>query len=210
MAYVILVHGAYAKPASWFGVNAALLTAGHTVKSVDLRNATTETLPDFASKIEEVLPARGKAVLIGHSLGGMSITQVASQNPNSIGRLVYVAAFLPQNGQSASSILGSGASSILNGIIRLAITHGLALLGALDRQANPPLNDSYREINDIDLIPKHYLFCDDDEIIPPTKQIEMINTAVSVERFDLDSDHIPQLSRPNILNTELLRIAALP
>jgi len=210
VAHVILVHGAYAKPSSWFGVKAALLSDGHTVVAVDLRHAVSETLPDFATKIEEALPTSGKAVLIGHSLGGMSITQVATRVPNKIGRLVYVAAFLPQDGQSANDILGAGASSILIGFMRMAVTHGLGLLGVIDRRANPPLSDSYTRINDINAIPKHYLLCDDDEIIPPKKQEEMIDAANSVARFDLDSDHIPQLSRADILNTELARIAGLP
>ncbi len=48
----------------------------------------------------EALAAGPPAVLVGHSMGGMVITQAAARCPERIARLVYVAAFVPSDGQS--------------------------------------------------------------------------------------------------------------
>ena len=58
------------------------------------------TLDRYARRVCEALADGPPAVLVGHSMGGMVITQAAADSPQHIDRLVYVAAFLPSDGES--------------------------------------------------------------------------------------------------------------
>jgi pimeloyl-ACP methyl ester carboxylesterase len=107
MARVVLVHGAFAGAWCWEPVLPGLRAAGHTVDTLDLpgsgedRTPVAEiTLDAYAERVCEVLAAGPPAVLVGHSMGGMVITQAAARGPRQIRSLIYVSAFLPADGQS--------------------------------------------------------------------------------------------------------------
>lgn len=98
---VVLVHGAFAESASWDGVIERLHGAGIDVFAAanPLRSVT-----DDAAYLRDVIAGLdGPVLLVGHSYGGMVITEAAADNPNVIG-LVYVAAFAPDSGESAFQI----------------------------------------------------------------------------------------------------------
>ncbi|MEV0284070.1 alpha/beta hydrolase [Kribbella sp. NPDC050820] len=95
---VVLVHGAFADASSWNGVVERLLERGLEVVAVanPLRSLTTD-----AAYVRDVIAGIGRPVLlVGHSYGGMVITEAAAQNDNVIG-LVYVDAFAPDHGENA-------------------------------------------------------------------------------------------------------------
>src|SRR6202012_992135 len=58
------------------------------------------SLDAYADRVIDVLSQGPPAVLVGHSMGGMSITQAAARAPELIQALIYVCAFLPQEGES--------------------------------------------------------------------------------------------------------------
>ena len=95
---IVLEHGAWADGSSWDGVIGLLLAEGYTVyASPDpLRGLANDsaTLADFLSTIP------GPVILVGHSYGGMVITNAATGNPN-VKALVYVDAFIPAQGDTA-------------------------------------------------------------------------------------------------------------
>jgi pimeloyl-ACP methyl ester carboxylesterase len=69
--------------------------------------AATATLADFVETVvERIHAARGPVILVGHSMGGVTITQAAELVPDLVDCLVYVAAFIPANGQSLIDIGG--------------------------------------------------------------------------------------------------------
>jgi pimeloyl-ACP methyl ester carboxylesterase len=112
MARFVLVHGAFAGAWLWEPVVDKLETAGHTVETLDLPGAGNDhtpveeiTLDAYAERICQVLGRRPQqAVLVGHSMGGMAVTQAASRCPERVAALIYVAAFLPGEGQSLKGL----------------------------------------------------------------------------------------------------------
>jgi pimeloyl-ACP methyl ester carboxylesterase len=99
---IVLVHGAWADGSSWSGVTARLQEAGYTVDVPPnpLRGlqADTEYLKDYLGTIS------GPIVLVGHSYGGAVITDAATGNAE-VKALVYVDAFIPDQGESLLSLL---------------------------------------------------------------------------------------------------------
>jgi pimeloyl-ACP methyl ester carboxylesterase len=95
---IVLVHGAWADASSWDGVIARLQEEGFTAVAAPntLRGLSSDSsyLADFLSSIQ------GPIVLVGHSYGGMVITNAATGNPN-VKALVYVDAFIPAQGDTA-------------------------------------------------------------------------------------------------------------
>jgi pimeloyl-ACP methyl ester carboxylesterase len=95
---VVLVHGAFADASSWNGVIERLLERSIDVVAVanPLRGLSTD-----AGYVRDVIAGIGRPVLlVGHSYGGMVITEAAAQNDNVTG-LVYVDAFAPDHGENA-------------------------------------------------------------------------------------------------------------
>jgi pimeloyl-ACP methyl ester carboxylesterase len=98
---VVLVHGAFAESASWNGVASRLLDQGYPVVAVanPLRGVTVDA--DYTAGILKSIS--GPIVLVGHSYGGMVISQAATGNANIVG-LVFVAAFAPEAGEQAGEL----------------------------------------------------------------------------------------------------------
>jgi pimeloyl-ACP methyl ester carboxylesterase len=111
MTNFLLVHGATLGAWSWERVLPGLAEAGHTARAIDLPGAGADktpladvTLDRYADAICEALADASPTLLTGHSMGGMSITQAAARCPEAVAGLIYVAAFLPQPGQSLLDI----------------------------------------------------------------------------------------------------------
>lgn len=101
---VVLVHGAWADGSGWKGVYDLLVAAGYHVSIV--ANPLT-SLADDAAAVDRVLARQdGPTILVGHSYGGAVITE-AGDDPHVVG-LVYVAAFVPDVGESTFGLLGDG------------------------------------------------------------------------------------------------------
>ena len=109
---IVLEHGAWADASSWSKVIRQLQEDGFTVDAPPnpLRGVTYDStyLADFLSTIS------GPIVLVGHSYGGFVTTNAATGNPN-VKALVYVDAFIPADGDTLASLLGSLPGSCLGG-----------------------------------------------------------------------------------------------
>ncbi|MEV6800363.1 alpha/beta hydrolase [Micromonospora rifamycinica] len=107
---VVLVHGAFAESASWDGVIAGLLGAGYP--AVALANPLRGVRHD-ADHLRAVLTGiGGPVVLVGHSYGGMVISNVPAAGTG-VTALVYVGAFAPEPGESAADLAGQFPGSSL-------------------------------------------------------------------------------------------------
>lgn len=100
---VILVHGAFADSASWNGVVPRLQAEGLRVVSV--ANPLRSLHGDAAYLGHLVDSVPGPVVLVGHSYGGAVITNAATGRDN-VKALVYVAAFVPDEGETALALAG--------------------------------------------------------------------------------------------------------
>ena len=100
---VVLVHGAFADAGSWNGVAAKLRADGYSV--IGAANPLRSVKGDAAVVSEIVKSVKGPVVLVGHSYGGAVISTAAHGNPN-VKSLVYVAAFAPEQGETALELSG--------------------------------------------------------------------------------------------------------
>lgn len=107
---IVLEHGAWADSGSWNGVVQRLQHDGYKVYAppdpLQGLKYDTATLKDFLGTIP------GPIVLVGHSYGGMVITNAATGNKN-VKALVYDDAFIPAKGDTAGSLSGARPGSCL-------------------------------------------------------------------------------------------------
>ena len=98
---VVLVHGGFVDGSGWEGVYNALKKSGYAVTIV--QNATTSLADDVATTKRAIAEQNGPVILVGHSYGGVVITE-AGNDPKVAG-LVYIAAFAPDKGESVSTLI---------------------------------------------------------------------------------------------------------
>ncbi|MFG2359769.1 alpha/beta fold hydrolase [Streptomyces sp. NPDC048521] len=112
---VVLVHGAFADSTSWNGVIKNLRHDGYPVVAV--ANPLRSLSGDSAYLKDVLAGIDGPVVLAGHSYGGSVISNAATGNKN-VKALVYLAAFLPEKGESAVELSGKFPGSTLGDALR--------------------------------------------------------------------------------------------
>ncbi|WP_082902742.1 alpha/beta fold hydrolase [Paraburkholderia ginsengiterrae] len=103
---VVLVHGAFVDGSSWNGVVAKLQQKGYHVSSV--QNPLTSLADDVAATRRVLARQNGPTLLVGHSWGGIVITEAGANAPNVAG-LVYIAAIAPDLHETAMDLMKRGA-----------------------------------------------------------------------------------------------------
>ena len=108
---IVLVHGAWADGSSWAAVTKNLQSKGFTVdvEANPLRGVKSDAayLRDYLTTVP------GPIVLVGHSYGGMVITNAATGNPN-VKKLVYINAFIPRQGDTVDQLNSAQPGSALD------------------------------------------------------------------------------------------------
>lgn len=108
MSTYVLVHGAWHGAWCWFKTTPLLEKLGHKVITLDLpahgidKSPTASvTLKAYTDRVVEVLDSCPEPViLVGHSMGGIVITEAAQSRPDKVSKLVYLTAFLLQDGET--------------------------------------------------------------------------------------------------------------
>ena len=98
---VVLVHGGFVDGSGWQGVYDLLKKDGYNVSVV--QNPTSSLADDVAVTKRALATQDGPAILVGHSYGGVVITE-AGNDPR-VACLVYIAAFAPDKGESVSALI---------------------------------------------------------------------------------------------------------
>ena len=218
-APVVLVHGAWHGPWCWERVEALLRVRGIESHAVDLPTCqperTATTLHDDAAMLAVALDALdGSAVVVGHSYGGMVITEGAAGHANAR-PLVYLAAFMPDKGESMNSLAISepnpalfGAFGSQNGrSVLKPEAIGPVLYGDCDettidwaasrvRSMLGGASDAAVEIAWRNT-PSTYVVCIQDRTVPPALQRRMAAHAGDVVEWD--TSHSPFASRPDLV-----------
>ena len=100
-AAVVLVHGGFVDGSGWEDVYRILKTDGYTVSVV--QNPTSSLADDVAATKRVLAAQDGPVILVGHSYGGVVITE-AGNDPR-VAALVYIAAFAPDKGESVAALI---------------------------------------------------------------------------------------------------------
>lgn len=210
MAEVLLIHGSGFGGWCWDALIPALAHHGHHARAIDLpgRGGTPTTLADQARAIDAVLTA--PTILVGHSAGGFPITAAAS--PHVTG-LIYLAAYIPQPGQSVASLRRAGPSQPMKGAFRITPDrsaysfapdrcHDLFFHDCPDadkasaRMCAEPIAPQETPLPHGPTRPATAIICTEDRAIPPDWQRSM---AKGLAQIDLPSGHCPFLSMPGRL-----------
>jgi pimeloyl-ACP methyl ester carboxylesterase len=101
---VVLVHGAFVDQTSWQPVADILTKKGYNVTLVE--NPLTSLAADVDATKQALAKQDGKTILVGHSWGGVVITEAG--NDPKVSALVYVSAFAPDVGESLASLAKAG------------------------------------------------------------------------------------------------------
>jgi pimeloyl-ACP methyl ester carboxylesterase len=229
---VVLVHGAWSEASAWDRVAAELRARGHAVTAVELpghgRDPTPPaalSLAGYADAVTKALPAQGQALLVGHSMAGMVISQVAENAPERVARLVYVAAYLPRNGESLYQLsmqdkgsqvgkywrqddpkIYSPASIAREGLIATfcadcSPADQQALLASHRPEAVPPLGTPVTlSAERFGRVPRAYVHTRDDQAVSLGLQQQMLAAAGGASPVvTLATSHMPMLTQPRAL-----------
>src|SRR5881397_2267327 len=98
---VVLVHGGFVDGSGWQGVHKALKKNGYAVTIV--QNPTFSLADDVAVTKRALATQNGPVLLVGHSYGGVVITEAG--NDSKVARLVYIAAFALDKGESVAALV---------------------------------------------------------------------------------------------------------
>ncbi|CAM3581070.1 alpha/beta fold hydrolase [Paenibacillus lupini] len=115
MSTFVFVHGSWHGAWCWERITPMLENLGHKVIAFDLPGHGDDHTPvaeinlkSYTDSLSAILEKETeKVILVGHSMAGVVISQVAEFLPEKIGKLVYLCAFLPQNGQSLFQAFGN-------------------------------------------------------------------------------------------------------
>ncbi len=174
-----------------------------------LGNATYSSglsMDDYVAAVAEKFPAgtSREVVLVGHSMGGAVISHVAAKHPDRIAGLIYMAAMLPADGQSADEILASIKSS---GLIKPDALLGdffphIDKLSAV-RQPEEPMVEPFGLTPAFDVLPRAYIRCTEDDVIPAPIQDKMLDEYSGTEIVTLHRSHFPQFDDPDELTATI-------
>jgi pimeloyl-ACP methyl ester carboxylesterase len=102
---ILLIHGGFVDGSGWEGVYKRLRKDGYSVTIV--QNPTISLNDDVAVTRRAIDAAGGPVILVGHSYGGVVVTEAG--NDSRVVGLVYIAAFAPDNGESVGKLIANPA-----------------------------------------------------------------------------------------------------
>ena len=219
---VVLVHGGFVDGSGWEQVYKLLKKEGYPLTVV--QNPTISLADDLAATKRAVASAHSPVILVGHSYGGVVITE-AGNDPKVAG-LVYIAAFAPDKGESVATLIkdpppGASVPPILapqDGFLMLDKTKFAASFAAdlpkdqADFMANAQVPWGLEALNGTvseaawRTKPSWYLVATDDKMIPPDAQRAMSKRAVA-RVSEVRGSHAVYVSNPEAV-ASLIRAAA--
>jgi pimeloyl-ACP methyl ester carboxylesterase len=220
-ATIVLVHGAWHGAWCWDEVAARLRADGTPVVTVDLPSvASGGDMYDDAQAVRDAIAAvDGETVVVGHSYGGVVITEAAA-GVDGVRHLVYLTAFMLDEGEALADIAGrtppdwqiadpdgrtlsvAGAQQVFYNTCPPEVADGAAARlrpHTIASFVQPVKSVAWRDV------PSTYLICDRDNAIPVPAQEAMAARADTTQR--LQSDHSPFLTDPDAV-ADLIRTVA--
>jgi pimeloyl-ACP methyl ester carboxylesterase len=235
----VIVPGAWSGPYAWDSVKASLEKTGNKVVIVQLPGHGSDSTPPqnltldvYRDKVISVIDSiGGQVILVGHSLGGAIISEVAEKAPSKIEKLVYVAGFIPLTGQSVLALASTDTASVLGSSLRPSadnltlavlsdqIINSFILDGTEQEQnlvlANYRVEPAIPLTNAVTLtaanygsVTKVYIKTLMDHAITPTLQNRMLAATPRFSAvYQLNTSHSPFLVKPDSVAILLTKIA---
>jgi pimeloyl-ACP methyl ester carboxylesterase len=229
---IVLVHGDWADGSSWSSVIQRLQAQGFTVVAPPnpLRGPTGDSAAIAAFLQSEAIA--GPIVLVAHSYGGFVITNAATGNPN-VKALVYIDAFIPDQGETLGGLTGGSGSCIDTNNAFNAVPSGGGVDLYLRVEPNPPYTgfaDCFANgvnppqtallaatqrpaaLNQLfepsggpawKTIPSWSLIGTEDHVIPPALQ-EFMSTRAGAEISTVKAGHLSLITRPEAVTKVIL------
>lgn len=242
MTTFVLIHGAWHGGWCWDKVKPILEKNDHTVVAPDLPGQGEDKTPiadvsmaTYTERVCQVLDQQSeKVILVGHSLGGVSITQAAEQRPNNIELLVYLTAFLLKDGESRMSVREREPNgSALPPNMEMHPEEGYVLVK--DEGLKPSF---YHDCSDEDIawakarvgsqalkpigtpmattdknfgrVRRVYIECLQDQALVPEFQKQMYTELPCEQVISMDTSHSPFISAPKELANHLMSLSQPP
>lgn len=234
MSTYLLIHGSWHGAWCWYKIIPLLEQAGHKAIALDLPGhgrdwtaARDVSMQSYVDSVCQILDAQAEPViLVGHSRGGIVISQTAERRPEKIQTLVYLAAFLIPNGEAMlPTALGDTESRIVSNLVvneeqgyhmlkaeafREALyadcsVEDVALATALltpepNAPVATPLNLSDEKFGRVARV---YIETLQDRGVTPTLQKKMYTATPCQKIISMETSHSPFLSAPEKLVSHL-------
>lgn len=108
---IVIIHGAWSSSNDWQHVSEDLTAGGNSVISVNLpghgndnTSISTISLKLYVEDVKKAIGSKQNVVLVAHSFGGIVASQVAEDIAPQIKKIIYIAAYVPKNGESLLSL----------------------------------------------------------------------------------------------------------
>lgn len=223
---IVLIHGAWADGTTWQHVIPMLLDAGYHVTAVNIPETTS--LADDVKIAQGVIDAqKGPVVVVGHSYGGMVMTNAAAGRKN-VKALIFVNAFGPDMGETLTKLLGSyPATPLASAIVPDAAGHlyidrekfSEAFAKDVDKMEERIMEVTQKPINgpifDQSVtavawkdIPSWYLLGKQDNAIHPDLQRFMAKR-MGAKITEIDASHVSYISQPKVTANLILEVAKM-
>ncbi|MBS0518070.1 MAG: alpha/beta fold hydrolase [Proteobacteria bacterium] len=237
MATFILVHGASHGGWCWEKVAPILESHGHKVCAPDLPGLGKDqtppanvTLADNVERISRLLDKMEEpVVLVGHALGGVTISQVAEARRRKIKALVYVCGLMPPSGKASREMTGDDPDALFRRSRELSpdgLTYTFARAQlpvlfyadvspedryrAMERLRPQPLSISTTPVSLTEerfgSVPRWYIECTQDNAVRIARQRAMVK-ALPCKVITMECGHTPFYSKPEELAEHLEEIA---
>jgi pimeloyl-ACP methyl ester carboxylesterase len=223
----VLVHGAWADESAWGFVrnklakNANVEVVNLPAHGADAINGIGIGLNDYVKTVTEAINKyEGKVILVGHSMAGQIISQVAENNPAKIDKLIYVSAYLPKNGESVSSITNKFLNNKPIEVFEFNKDYSLV---SIKKEAIPTvvcadcpdymkeilvkyhraeptkgLNNVAKLTTKFASVPKYYISTKNDYAVPYALQQQMIKENGTVKKvYEMNTSHLPFVVNPS-------------
>jgi putative intracellular protease/amidase len=222
----VLVHGAWADESAWgfvrnqLAVNANVVVVNLPAHGADNTYGVGIGLSDYVKTVSGAINAQsGKVVLVGHSMAGAVVSQVAENMPNKIDKLIYVSAYLPKNGENVTGItnkflnnkpievfefnkdysLVSIKKDVLPTVVCADCPDYMKEILVKYHRAEPTkgLNDNVTLGAKFAAIPKYYISTKNDYAVPYALQQQMIKDNGTVKKvYEMNTSHLPFVAQP--------------
>jgi pimeloyl-ACP methyl ester carboxylesterase len=189
---------------------------------------TSVTLDDYARAIDDSITAHSgtthsdaPVILVGHSAGGYAITAAAARTPEKIAKLIYVCAYVPKADMSLAAMRRSAERQPVMDLINIlpdgqafefradtardGLFHDCPKARAEDAmtrlvpQPIAPQNTPVAHLERTRHIPRHYIRCLHDRVIPPEEQVKMTSDWPTESVTEMPCGHSPFLADPETL-----------